>query len=525
MMLALNSVKENYWESFQVNEDDFDFLYNKLFELETPLSTIDLIKYLVEERIRIEKEKIEKLKQKSGSIYLPKDDYEIGQKIVFPSNNLVNGTVIDKRPGNNPDIEEFSVIEVEFPNGEKKLFASNYENHKLNKVVNFDQDDPALDINHVLSKYKKIISQKLVSGLDNNDDVIQIAGYWFLRSLLVDVNVGYLNLAEAVLEVAEGGPLPTKTILEQIELPTDANPTLTEFSLNLALQEDERFDEVGPAGETLWFLNQLEPENVRNTPKFLAAPEFPEFDRARYSSQLSQINAGVFDDLEIDDDQDECVSKVTISIIYPHWRSGTLPLSNCLENLFPTAYEAPRIRFTFVDGKNGQKFPGWVIRKNRYVFGLKDWYEENQVLPGSLIQVRSGKNPGEVVLSINKKRPTREWVRTATVNSDGKISFTMLKQLISTGFDERMIIAVPKPEEIDELWEKYSEYPANKLVPIIVRELAKLNPQGHVHAQELYAAFNTVKRVSPSYILYLLENSNDVEHLGDLYYRIKIAGN
>ena len=270
-MLALNSVKENYWESFQVNEDDFDFLYNKLFELETPLSTIELIKYLIEERIRIEKEKIEKLNQKSGSIYLPKDDYEIGQKIIFPSNNLVNGTVIDKRPGNNPDIEEFSVIEVEFPNGEKKLFASNYENHKLNKIVNFDQDDPALDINHVLSKYKKIISQKLVSGLDNNDDVIQIAGYWFLRSLLVDVNVGYLNLAEAVLEVAEGGPLSTKTILEQIELPTDANTTLTEFSLNLALQEDERFDEVGPAGETLWFLNQLEPENVRNTPKFLVS--------------------------------------------------------------------------------------------------------------------------------------------------------------------------------------------------------------------------------------------------------------
>jgi hypothetical protein len=521
MMVALNTVKENYWETFLINDLDLDFLYNKLFELETPLSTIELIKILINERIRIEKEKLENLKLKSGSIYLPKVDYEIGQKIVFPTDDLINGTVISKRPGNNPELGEFSVIEVETSNGEKKLYASNLPNHKLNNPIKLDQDDPAFDINFVLSKYKKLISYKLIEGLDKNDDVIQIAGYWFLRSLLVDVNAGYLNLAEAVLEVSEGGPLSTKAILEQIELPTDANLTLTEFSLNLALQEDERFDEVGPAGETLWFLNRLEPENVRLTPKYLESPDIPLFNKSDYSEKLSQINADVFDDLEIDEDQEECFSDVTISIIYPHWRSGTLPLSNCLESLFPTAYEAPRIRFTFVDSKTGEKFPGWVIRKKRFVFGLKEWYEKNQVIPGSLIQIRLGKNPGEVFLSIDKNRPTREWVRTATVNPDGKISFTMLKQLISTDFDDRMIIAMSNPEEIDELWDKYEDYPIAKLIPIIVRELAKLNPQGHVHAQELYAALNIIKRVSPSYTLYLLENSNDVEHLGDLYFRIK----
>ncbi len=42
-------------------------------------------------RIRIEKEKLENIKHKSGSLYLPKDDYEIGQKIVFPSENVING--------------------------------------------------------------------------------------------------------------------------------------------------------------------------------------------------------------------------------------------------------------------------------------------------------------------------------------------------------------------------------------------------------------------------------------------------
>jgi len=85
--------------------------------------------------------------------------------------------------------------------------------------------------------------------LESNDDLIQIAGKWFPRALFVDIGPGYLNLAEAVLEVEEGGPLTTNAILGQIEFPTDVNSKLTEFSFNFALQEDPRFDEVGPAGE------------------------------------------------------------------------------------------------------------------------------------------------------------------------------------------------------------------------------------------------------------------------------------
>ena len=190
--------------------------------------------------------------------------------------------------------------------------------------------------------------------------------------------------------------------------------------------------------------------------------------------------------------------------------------------LFPTAYESPRIRFTFVDGDTNEKFAGWVVRESKYVYGLEDWYRKNDVLPGSLVHIKPGKTAGEVIVSIGKKRPTREWVRTATLNSEGRISFSMTKQLISTEFDERMVIAISNDEQIEKLWDKYLPIPAEKLVSTFVRELAKLNPQGHVHAQELYAAYNIVKRVSPSYVLFLLENNSEIEHLGDLYFRIKI---
>ena len=51
-----------------------------------------------------------------------------------------------------------------------------------------------------------------------------------------------------------------------------------------------------------------------------------------------------------------------------------------------------------------------------------------------------------------------------------------------------------------------------------MRELSKLNPQ--IHAQELYAAVNILKRCPPGMIIYFLLTNKDVKHLGDLYFRI-----
>lgn len=521
-MVIANLTKESYWENLHISDKDMDFLYSRLFEIETPLNTSDLVKILIHERIDLELDKIKKLNSLKGDAYLPKDDYEVGQKITFPSYKTSQGQVIAKRAGNNPLQGEFSVIEIEFANGERKLFASSLTEHELNQIVPESDIETIFDFDSAYSNYKKAIASQLNEQLEKSEDLVQIAGYWFPRSLLIDINVGFLNLAEAVLEVEGGGPLSTVDILAQIDLPATSNPILTEFSLNYALQEDERFDEVGIAGETLWFLHRLEPDYVRNIPKYLVNDSHPPFDIDKYRNKLSQINAEVFDDLEVEEDLEECYSDVSISIIYPHWRSGTLPLSNCLESLFPTAYEAPRIRFTFIDSESGERFAGWVIREKRYVYGLQEWYRKNEVLPGSLIHVKQGKNPGEVYLSIGKKRPTREWVRTGSIDAEGKITFKMLKQLIGTEFDDRMIIAIPEPEEFDHLWEKYENYPILKLVPILFRELAKLNPQGRVHAQELYSAINCIRRLSPSYTLYLLETIEEIEHLGDMYFRIKL---
>ncbi len=319
-----------------------------------------------------------------------------------------------------------------------------------------------------------------------------------------------------------GEPLGTEALLKELELPEGVNSTLAEFSLNYALQEDPRFDEVGPAGQVLWCLERLEPPEVRETPAYLRYDPI-DYDRSLLTEEMLALERQLDDELsEISLPEDRAPKEVMVSLIYPHWRVGTLPLSPRVRSFFPTAYEAPRIRFTLVDGKTGEKFPGWVVRERRYVYGLREWYEKNKLIPGSLIRIRPGESEGEVILEAQTHRATRDWVRTVIVGADGGLVFAMLKQVLNADFDERMVLAVPSTEGIDEVWEKAQKnsQPFDSLVLRIMRELTKLTPQGHVHAQELYSALNIIRRCPPAPIFALLAEKPWAVHVGDLHFRL-----
>ncbi len=53
-----------------------------------------------------------------------------------------------------------------------------------------------------------------------------------------------------------------------------------------------------------------------------------------------------------------------------------------------------------------------------------------------------------------------------------------------------------------------------------MRELAKLNPQGHVHGVELYAALNCIKRSPPGPVFSMLKTNPEFIAVGDLYFRL-----
>jgi hypothetical protein len=511
---------EEYWQTIEFNDKDIESIYNHLLEIETPLPISDLTRFLIENRIKNEKNRLEQNRKSEGTQYFPKDKYKKGQTLVFPHRNFEKGKITDVRPGNNPECPGLEVITVEFSPETSLSFASNVPDHALNEFHPAEETDENFDCQKVEEKYGAAISEKLSSLLSVNDELINIAGNYFPRSLLVDVSVGHMNLAEAVLEMSEGGPMLSQDLIKQIELPTDANANLTEFSLNYALQEDERFDEVGPAGNTLWFLKRLEPDEVQNVPVTLKyedkTVELPD-DLKQYVNFGSEFN----DEMEPGELSGQ-VDEVTVSLTYPHWRAGTLPLTNKIKKLFPTAYETPRVKFTFKNEADGTSFNGWVVRPDHYVYGLRSYYNDEGFIPGSLIHIKRSNVPGEMLISAEKKHTTKDWLKTFLVGADGGYVFAMLKHTVTSSIDERMAIAIPDINAVDAIWEKYqrTKPTLEKIVINMMRELAKLNPQGNIHAQELYSAVNLVKRCPPSPIVEMLFTRPWANHMGDLYFRL-----
>jgi hypothetical protein len=514
-------LQPGYWESASINKQDLEFIHNYLFENEIPLTENELLPVLVEARISSERASLFKMQKSEGKLYLPKERYKTGEKLVFPALDWQKGKVLTVRPGVNPQVGEFEVIEVEFEHGEKHTFAAGLANHKLNQPIETPIENGSLDQKAVLDSYGPDLEKKLNAALREDKGLVQIAGRWFPRALLVDVNTGHLNLAEAVLEEANGKPLMTHSLLEQVELPANVNPKLIEFSMNYALQEDGRFDEVGPAGEVLWFLHRLEPEDVRQTPIQLRYTPI-EYDRSTLTGEMQVLEKELSDELSELEPPRAPVDEVIVSLTYPHWRAGTLPISARVRALFPTAYESPRVRFALVDGQTKEIMPAWVVRQQRYVYGLTEWYRRYNLLPGSLVAVRKGKNPGQVIVQAQTRRPSKDWVRTVLVGRDGGIVFATLKQNIYADYNERMVIAVPDVGGVDEAWAQTAKerLPLDALVNNVMLDLSKLNLQGHVHAQELYSALNILRRCPPGPLLATLATRPAFVHVGDMHFRL-----
>jgi hypothetical protein len=120
------------------------------------------------------------------------------------------------------------------------------------------------------------------------------------------------------------------------------------------------------------------------------------------------------------------------------------------------------------------------------------------------------------------RRPVREWVRTVLAGSDGGLVFALLKQEVGCEYNERMAIVVPDVKAVDAAFLQTSKGPRSleKLIRDMLRELAKLTPQGHVHAEELYSAVNILRRIPPAPLLTHLASSSDIVHVGDLHFRL-----
>jgi hypothetical protein len=103
-----------YWgATFRFSEEDVLHLYETLMDRGVPCSTDDLVLALIDFRCQQEEAYL-RAELSKGTLYQPKEDYEIGQRLVFAAFDFAVGTVVEKRAGRNPEHGEFNVIAVQF---------------------------------------------------------------------------------------------------------------------------------------------------------------------------------------------------------------------------------------------------------------------------------------------------------------------------------------------------------------------------------------------------------------------------
>ncbi len=511
-----------YWQEFVVDDRDLDYLYELFLEDDNrPRTSDDLTLALM--RSRCEKEEaLIKRELARGTVFQPSEGYEVGEQIVFPVLGYALGSLVGVRPGHNPKYGEFEVIQVRFEGEEEtREFASKLDYpHKLNR-----EEGELLETEGIASPVELYdqhgldVQRKLLAHLRLSGDFASFRGEWFLKGLLAEIHEGHLNIAEAMLDM-KGMPLPAQELLRELDLPTKIAPAAQVFSLNCALGQDERFDDVGNDDQSLWFLRRLQPSEIVHLPPRLRYTPIL-YDRARLSDELLRW------EMEIDDEvtelavpsTEEEISSITIVLNYPHRRVGTIPLTNKTEGFFPKG-GARHMMITLVDGRTGKQMLGWVVRQHKYVYGLKEWYDKNDLPVGVYITLKRTDDPLAIVVDYLPRRgKKREWIRVATVAGE-RLSFAMQMRAIGCEYDEQMIVGEDNPSEIDFLWMRNEENDKSlsEVVRQVFPELAKLNPQGTVHVKTLYSAINVEKRCPPGPILAELAQMDSFLAVGDGYW-------
>ena len=518
-MIQAQTQTAAYWgQDFSITETDVEHIYNHFLDTGQPETLDTLVRTVMERRIQDEAKQTER-KLAGKKVYQPGHSYSLGDTLVFPVLKFANGTVEEIRVGKNPEYGEFSVFKTTI-NGKSREFAMDLQ---TNHVLNSDSNDHLLaslrdvNIDHLHNRYAHLVSEKLGAMLEEHSEFIRLGKEWFVKSLMCDINIGHLHLAEAVLEISGGGPLPPEEILPHLDIDPSIPLSVQRFSLNYGLQQDGRFDEIAPTGQVHWFLHRLEPNEVRETPERLRYTPIP-YDRALLSPQLLMLER------ELDDEWSD-LQPVThqqstlLTLTYPHRLSGTLPLNSSTRPLFPTS-RSPRQRIIFIDDETQEEIVGWVVQEKRYIFGFQDWFATNEIPIGGFIHLKPGSKPGVVMLGYDRHRPRREWVRLATANNN-RIRFELSRRAIAAGYDDLLIVGTDVVAAIDTLWRRVETNHRSiaSLLAEIFPELSALNPQNTVHAKTLYSAINMLKRLPPGPIFAELVRHPAFQPVGDHYWR------
>lgn len=518
----MSAASETYWNNFNPGDKDVERVYAYMLERGEATRLSDLARLVITTRAQEEQERRQRLSSEAV-LYQPKLPLEVGQRLIFSAMNEVEGTVQAVRPSNNARRAPFQVATVLLKDGTQREFASAYDlPHPLNELKPIATGAADESPDEIVERYGQRIERLLAARLRADKEFVELEDKWLLRGLLTDVNVGFLNIAEAAIE-QNNASLTTAELARVLELEGDSSKRETVlFSLDYALQRDERFVDVGPAGETRWYLNRLVPAEVWTVPRVLLFGAAP-----RASASLPPELETILSELEDDNNEEargeNVAANINLVLTYPHRRAGSLPNTMSVRALFPEA-DKPML-VTLVD-EYGVRILAWVVPDGNYIFGLKGWFDRNKLNVGALLELAPRAEPLTAEIRFQPRREGKSlWVKTAKVEN-AHLTFGTSQRPVTFKYDEEMLILPDDQPGLDKLTvSNYGDRPLDQLLMEIFPELVKLNPMGggSIHAKMLYCAVNFARRYGARAVFSALAQSEAFSTTGGGYFMLQMA--
>jgi hypothetical protein len=508
-----------YWSEFVIRPDDAEFIYGTLLEEGRPQRASELARKLIIHRIEGENSALRRQLSGAGKTYQPRNAYTAGEELLFPILGFVIGVVQSVRPAVTNEPEAFDVITVTMADGTHREFAAGYKPpHRLNDldVSTLVNDDNLRSPEEIVETYSERVVTLLTTALEKNSELIRIGEEWFLRAMMAEVNIGHLNLAEAVLDMASGRPLTTDVILRDLGLPEDVATNVQEVSLNSALAGDDRFDEVSLTDRPAWVLRRSTPVEVRECPAPLVPRSYE--NRVTLSPEIETLIAQIGDEIDFPHPLAvpvEPVDSAQAVLTYPHLLAGTLGWTRGISAVLPTQ-DKPRVPVTFKDRSTGKAFVVWLVRDGGYLWGLAEFYRASDLPAGAELTISRTESPQDFIIDVRRRKPKREWVRVAS-NYANHLRLDTAQRAVACEFDDQTSVFIDDTRAFEPL---RSGRELAGAVRDAFLEIAKLSPQGNVHLRTLYAVVNTLVRAGARDVFSVLVANGNYVPVGDSYWHL-----
>ncbi|MBN1314429.1 MAG: hypothetical protein JXA42_03140, partial [Anaerolineales bacterium] len=398
---------ENYWrEQFKITKDDIEMIFSLLMQVNSPRNIDILIYHLILFRCGLTPKDHPFLDMIANlpievDIYQPLNDYFLGQEIFFanldcekffgpylkcswwkkdePLCNRI-GIVIKKLPKEKVagSLYMQKAIFVRFTQcTREKGFTCDLDTHdpfihtiKITKKLNAVQ---GLAIS-IIQKYGRFIKEKLVHFLKNDKRFTYFDNEWFLVNL---VSSEFESMIIQASDQWERVPTPFDALdVLDTELVEKTKNSKSVFDVNKAIEKTGKYREVTGRDKVYWVSKKTIWPPPPGKPKQLSIPPVRseiKVGTRELNTDLQQIWDSEKDEFYETAEVYNKVSLVEVAISASHRYHGTLPLTSRTRGIFSPGDKDACV--TFIDARGGDLISGGFSPKDKYAWGLTEWYE------------------------------------------------------------------------------------------------------------------------------------------------------